>query len=57
MICPDADVKIFVTARPDVRAGRRHAEMAARGDMMSYDDVLGDILARDARDAGRGQRR
>lgn len=54
VICPDADVKIFVTAAADVRARRRHAEMAARGDPTSLEEVLADILDRDARDAGRG---
>ena len=54
VICPHADVKIFVTARPDVRARRRHAEMVARGETMPYDRVLADILERDERDAGRG---
>ncbi len=54
VICPDADIKIFVTASPDVRASRRHAEMAARGDTTILADVLADILERDARDAGRG---
>lgn len=54
VICPHADVKIFITAAPDVRARRRHAEMVARGDAIAYDEVLADILDRDARDAGRG---
>ena len=54
VICPTADVKIFVTASPQVRAGRRHTEVSARGEPIAYEEVLADILSRDARDAGRG---
>lgn len=54
VICPHADVKIFVTATPEIRARRRHVEIAARGEAVTYDQVLADIIARDARDAGRG---
>jgi cytidylate kinase len=50
VICPDAPAKLFVTARPEVRARRRHAEL---GSTRSYDQVLADIRARDARDSGR----
>lgn len=53
VICPDADVKIFVTASPEERARRRHVEHQARGEVISYDDVLADIRRRDARDSGR----
>ena len=54
VICPEAEVKIFVTASPEVRATRRHGEINARGEPVTYAEVLADILARDARDAGRG---
>ena len=53
VICPDADVKLFVTASEEVRAGRRHAELTAKGQVISLDDVLADLSARDARDSGR----
>ena len=53
VICPHAHVKIFVTATPEIRAQRRHAEIAARGEPLGYAQVLADILARDARDQGR----
>ena len=53
VIAPDAPAKLFVTARPDVRAARRHAEQAARGAPHTLADVLADIMARDARDSGR----
>jgi cytidylate kinase len=53
VVCPDADVKIFVTATPEVRARRRLLEMQGRGEATTYAAVLADIHARDARDAGR----
>jgi cytidylate kinase len=53
VIAPQADAKLFVTAAPEVRARRRHDELVARGLIIGYDAVLHDILARDARDAGR----
>ncbi|QCB54478.1 (d)CMP kinase [Sphingopyxis sp. PAMC25046] len=53
VIAPHADAKIFVTASPEERARRRHVEMRARGVDVSYDVVLADIHARDARDTGR----
>ena len=53
VICPDADVKIFVTASPHVRAGRRVAELLARGEPADEGDILADILRRDARDKSR----
>jgi cytidylate kinase len=53
VIAPHADAKIFVTATPEERARRRHAEMRARGVDVSFDAVLADVHARDARDTGR----
>lgn len=53
VICPEAEAKLFVTAAPEVRAVRRHAELLARGHAVSLDEVLADIRERDARDAGR----
>ena len=53
VVCPGADVKIFVTATPEVRARRRFSEFEARGMGVAYETVLADILARDARDSGR----
>ena len=49
VVCPDADVKLYVTASPEVRAKRRQAEL--RG--TDYDAVLAEIKARDARDSQR----
>jgi cytidylate kinase len=54
VICPTADVKIFVTASPDTRANRRALELAARGEKVDYAAILADIKRRDERDSGRG---
>ena len=53
VICPHADVKLFVTASAEVRAQRRFDELAARGEETSYETVLEDVKARDARDSER----
>lgn len=53
VICPDADVKIFVTADVEIRARRRHAEYVRRGESVTYEEVLEIIRARDARDQAR----
>jgi cytidylate kinase len=53
VICPDAEVKIFVTASPEVRAQRRASELRARGETADDEVVLADIIARDERDRSR----
>jgi cytidylate kinase len=53
VVCPEADLKLFVTATPEVRARRRWQELAALGDPLSYEAVLADIHRRDARDSER----
>ncbi|AUC93837.1 MULTISPECIES: (d)CMP kinase [unclassified Bradyrhizobium] len=53
VICPDADVKIFVVADPQVRARRRTLEARARGEDADEAAVLADILKRDERDQNR----
>jgi cytidylate kinase len=53
VICPDADVKIFVIANPEARAQRRALELAAHGDKFDYAAILDEIRKRDARDSGR----
>lgn len=53
VVAPDADVKLFVTARPEVRAQRRVRELLERGMSAHYEDVLADIRARDERDSRR----
>ena len=53
VICPDADVKIFVVADPKVRARRRTMEAKARGEEADEAAVLADIIRRDERDKNR----
>lgn len=53
VICPDADVKIFVTADIEVRARRRFAELRSRGEPVTYEGVVELIRRRDERDSGR----
>lgn len=53
VICPDADLKLYVTAGVESRAARRHAELVARGGSPSLEAVLHDLASRDARDSGR----
>lgn len=53
VICPEAQVKLFVTASAEVRAERRFAELAAKGLNVTFEGVLDDVRARDARDAER----
>lgn len=53
VVCPKADIKIFVTASADVRAKRRYHELQGRGAKVTYETVLEDVKARDARDSNR----
>jgi CMP/dCMP kinase len=53
VICPEADVKLFVTATPEERARRRHRELRQAGNCLSEADVLADIRRRDERDKNR----
>lgn len=53
VIAPQAEVKIFVTATPEARAARRHAELVQRGEAVTFEQVLADIRKRDERDSGR----
>ncbi|TRO96015.1 (d)CMP kinase [Glycocaulis profundi] len=53
IICPDADVKLFVTASEEARAWRRHSELVNRGEVIGFDQVLIQLRERDGRDAGR----
>ncbi|WP_419741016.1 (d)CMP kinase [Ruegeria sp.] len=53
VICPEADVKLFVTASAEVRAERRFLELSAKGSDVTRDQVLADVRERDARDAER----
>ena len=53
VICPKAEFKLFVTANVDVRADRRYRELRSTGTDITLEQVLLDVLARDARDADR----
>eukprot|EP01037_Dinobryon_pediforme_P009417 gene9417-9498_t len=53
VICPKADVKIFVIASPEARATRRALELRNRGEIVDYPAILEDIRKRDARDSER----
>jgi cytidylate kinase len=53
VIAPEADAKLFVTARPEIRAQRRHDELTRLGVAIPIEEVLADIRARDARDSNR----
>ncbi|MBI1648964.1 (d)CMP kinase [Hyphomicrobium sulfonivorans] len=53
VVCPEADVKIYVTASAEVRADRRLRECLARGENVSFEHILADILRRDERDSSR----
>lgn len=53
VVCPEAEVKLFITASSEERARRRHRELAGRGEDASFATILADIEARDARDSSR----
>ncbi len=53
VVCPDAEVKLFVTASPETRAARRHKELRDRGEPSIYARVVQEMEARDARDSAR----
>jgi cytidylate kinase len=53
VVCPDAAVKLFVTASAEVRAGRRLAEIESIGGTADFAEILADIMRRDERDMGR----
>jgi cytidylate kinase len=53
VICPEAEVKFFITATPEARAMRRFTELQSGQPELTYEAVLADIKRRDARDAGR----
>jgi cytidylate kinase len=53
VIAPEAPAKLYVTASPQIRAERRFKQLVAQGEPVTYEDILADILKRDARDGGR----
>ena len=55
VVFPNADLKLFLTARPEVRAQRRFDELVAKGEHPKYEDVLADVNDRDYRDTHRAE--
>lgn len=55
VVFPDADLKLFLTARPEVRAQRRFDELVGKGEHPVYEDVLRDVNDRDYRDTHRAE--
>jgi len=55
VICPNANVKLYVDAKPEVRAERRHAELSSYGEDISYVDILAQLRERDHRDMNRSE--
>ncbi|USQ96164.1 (d)CMP kinase [Caulobacter sp. RL271] len=53
VIAPHAPAKLFVTARPEIRAERRWKQLVGQGETVAFEDILADIHKRDARDGGR----
>ncbi|MBQ8572238.1 MAG: (d)CMP kinase [Ruminococcus sp.] len=53
VVLPDAQVKIFLTASPEIRAKRRYDELIEKGQDVKYEDVLADVIERDYNDSHR----
>ena len=55
VVFPDAELKIYLTATPEVRAQRRYDELKAIGETINYNDVLANVIERDHRDSNRAE--
>ena len=55
VVYPDAELKVYVTARPEVRARRRLEELQAKGEKASYEEVLENVKTRDHIDMTRAE--
>lgn len=55
VVFPDAELKIFLTATPEVRAQRRYDELLAKNEKVNYDEVLANVKERDFRDSNRSE--
>ena len=53
VVLPDANIKIFLTASPEARAKRRYDELVLKGENVSFDEVLSDMIKRDKNDSTR----
>jgi cytidylate kinase len=52
-VFPDAELKIFMTARPEIRAQRRYAELTAKGENVTIEDIMVNLAERDLQDQTR----
>ena len=55
VVFPQAELKLFLTARPEVRAQRRYDELVGKGEHPDYEEVLRDVNDRDYRDTHRAE--
>ncbi|MBH9986778.1 (d)CMP kinase [Bartonella sp. W8098] len=55
VVCPDANVKLYIVAAPEVRAERRYKEMMEKGEKADYNAILADLKRRDERDMKRAE--
>ncbi len=55
VVFPNADLKIFMTAKPEVRAQRRYDELMAKGENVEYSDILKNVVERDYQDENRAE--
>ena len=55
VVCPDADVKLYIIAAAEVRAERRYNEMVGKGEKVDYNAILADLKRRDERDMKRAE--
>jgi cytidylate kinase len=53
VVFPEAEVKFFLTARPEVRARRRYDELRAKGSTVTFEETLADVRRRDEQDSTR----
>ena len=53
VVFPDAEIKLFMTAPPDTRAQRRYKELITKGDAVSYEEILQNVVERDHLDSTR----
>ncbi len=55
VVFPDAEMKVYVDASPETRARRRYEELRAKGDIVTYEDVLANVCERDRIDTTRAE--
>jgi len=53
VVFPEAELKVFLTATPEIRAQRRYDELLGKGEQAVYDEVLANVVERDERDQNR----